>query len=73
MVLTPVLEKILSEHNELFPDDWLLQLEGLEILKQKNLSPSLAMKVEMRLREIGHRKPTVKGPIEDGLRWIMVP
>lgn len=51
-----------------FPNDWLLCVEILEVLKDSNLFPKATADVEQYLTELKVRKPEYTKLIEDGIR-----
>ncbi len=62
------LQHIFSDGQRNFPNDWLLAIEVLEILKDINLYPAITTEVEAYLNDLKLRKPEYKKLIEDGIR-----
>lgn len=61
------LEKVLEDHNTAFPEDWLLSLEALELLKARAANSSLIPKLEERLMALSQKDKNTEAVIRDGL------
>lgn len=65
--LTNALEKVLSSHQEMFPDDWLLSLEALELVLSRAPQSPLKTQLEQELSRLARKDEKTKGLIQDGL------
>ncbi|KYG66331.1 phenylalanine 4-monooxygenase [Bdellovibrio bacteriovorus] len=61
------LEKVLNTHNTAFPEDWLLSLEALELLKARAANSSLIPKLEEKLNALSKKDKNTEAVIRDGL------
>lgn len=61
------LESVLSSHHETFPEDWLLSLEALELLKARAPQSSLISSLEARLTALAQKDKNTAAVIRDGL------
>ena len=69
------LEKLISIHDKEFPNDWLLRLEAVELLKltdemSPNTSSALYKKLNADLEALKKLGTETKGMIEDGLKLL---
>ncbi len=53
-----------------YPEDWLLSLEILEILRERGIDPALQRAIVERLRAVGRSREGLSKLIEDGLRLL---
>lgn len=65
--LTTELQKILSAHREVFPEDWLLILEALELIKARAANSPFRNDLEQALAALAKKDAKTQGLIEDGL------
>lgn len=65
--LLPKITMILQKH---FPDDWLLNIEILELLQTTYSNKKLGNHIKEFLNELRQRKPQLKKLIEDGIKLI---
>ena len=65
--LVQELRKVLKAHQDLFPEDWLLILEGLELLKARGNDSAFLKELEQNLNHLAVRDEKTKGLISDGL------
>lgn len=56
-----------------YPDDWLLPLEVLEILRERKIEPALQERIEGRLRALAESREDLSKRIADGLRLLANP
>lgn len=61
------LNQILETHLSLFPDDWLLVLEAIELAQSRLTDPTLALNLEKYLNQYIETHPDKKVVVEDGL------
>jgi phenylalanine-4-hydroxylase len=64
------LRSVLTSGFAEFPADWLLQLEGLEIVTNKGQDKNLPLEIQGRLQTMSHQNPSLVGPINDGLKLV---
>lgn len=65
--LTQPLEKVINAHRDIFPQDWLLFLEALEILNARAPQSTLKKHIEEDLARLSQKNEKTKGLIQDGL------
>jgi phenylalanine-4-hydroxylase len=65
--LQKALEKVLETHNASFPEDWLLSLEALELLKSRATTSNLVPKLEEKLANLAKKDKNTEAVIRDGL------
>ncbi|WII72516.1 aromatic amino acid hydroxylase [Bdellovibrio sp. 22V] len=65
--LSSALEKILKEHKEIAPQDWLLLMEALELVKARDPQSSLKSQLEEDLALLAKKDEKTRGLIHDGL------
>lgn len=65
--LHQALEKVLATHNIAFPEDWLLSLEALELLKARAANSSLIPQLENKLLALSKKDKNTEAVIRDGL------
>lgn len=65
--LINALEKVVDAHRAIFPADWLLFLEALEIVNVRAPHSSLKKQLEMDLASLSEKSEKNKGLIHDGL------
>lgn len=65
--LVKELHKVLTAHQEIFPEDWLLTLEGLELVKARGIGSAFLKELEQKLHQLASRDEKTKGLINDGL------
>ena len=65
---TDVIKGVLTQLNKDFPKDWLLRLEILEVLNEKNLLPELEDTIHTDLRRLANNRSELKSLIENGLQ-----
>ncbi|WP_413612694.1 aromatic amino acid hydroxylase [Bdellovibrio sp. HCB-110] len=65
--LTKALEKVVDAHRTIFPTDWLLFLEALEIVNVRAPHSPLKKQLEMDLANLSEQSEKNKGLIHDGL------
>jgi phenylalanine-4-hydroxylase len=65
--LEKALEKVLNTHNSAFPEDWLLSLESLELLKARAANSSLIPSLEEKLKTLAKKDKNTEAVIRDGL------
>lgn len=65
--LEQALTEVFTEHEKKFPKDWLLSIEGLELLKNRCETSDLITKIEAQLRDLSRADASKKEIIEDGL------
>lgn len=61
-------QKMLKSHGQDFPQDWLLQIEILELLKSRSGQAGLIAELEKSLRERAQRDEKVRNVVSQGLR-----
>lgn len=65
--LSTGLETVLKSHKELFPEDWLLLLESLELIQNRVPQSVLKTQLEKDLSRLSEKDEKTKGLIQDGL------
>nr|BFD64407.1 aromatic amino acid hydroxylase [Bdellovibrio sp. HM001] len=65
--LTTTLEKLLTEHKTVAPQDWLLYLEALELVLARAPQSSLKTQLEKDLSQLASKDEKTSGLIADGL------
>lgn len=65
--LTATLEKLLTEHKTVAPQDWLLYLEALELVLSRAPQSSLKTQLEKDLSQLASKDEKTSGLIADGL------
>lgn len=68
--LTSALEKIMNSHRSNFPEDWLLLLEAMELLVNRDSQSVLKNKISEDLTRIASIDEKTKGLIQDGLSLV---
>lgn len=65
--LTQALDKVLKDHREKFPEDWLLFLEALELFSARAPQSPLKAQVEQDLSRLAAKNAKTYSLIQDGL------
>ncbi|XGC80541.1 aromatic amino acid hydroxylase [Bdellovibrio bacteriovorus] len=73
VALTQALEQVMAEHQEFFHEEWLLNLEALELINARAKDSVLKAKLEKELSRLSQRDEKTKGLIEEGLALVGVP
>lgn len=61
------LQKILSAHRDVFPEDWLLILEAIELIKARAANTPYLNDLEQALADLAKKDAKIQGLITDGL------
>ncbi|WP_413558865.1 aromatic amino acid hydroxylase [Bdellovibrio sp. HCB209] len=61
------LSEVLANHDKEFPQDWLLRLEALEVIKARASSSALHAKLEKDLQALAGKDEQTKNLIQDGI------
>nr|WP_295902616.1 aromatic amino acid hydroxylase [uncultured Bdellovibrio sp.] len=65
--LVKSLEKVIDAHRAIFPNDWLLFMEALEIVNARAPQSPLKKQLELDLASLSEKDEKTKGLIHDGL------
>ncbi|MGZ3791864.1 MAG: aromatic amino acid hydroxylase [Bdellovibrio sp.] len=68
--VTKSLEKVISSHRELFPEDWLLLLESLELVENCDPQSKLISDIRSFLSRLAEKDEKTKGLIQDGIALV---
>ncbi|MGZ3774962.1 MAG: aromatic amino acid hydroxylase [Pseudobdellovibrionaceae bacterium] len=70
IALSEKLKSILNSHRELFPEDWLLPLEALELIHNRDPKSILKDDIQKDFLRLSQRDEKTKGLIQDGLTQV---
>lgn len=65
--LTKELNVVLNAHQKLFPEDWLLLLESLELIQNRDPQSTLKNQLQKDLFDLSKKDEKTQGLIQDGL------
>ncbi|UOF00739.1 aromatic amino acid hydroxylase [Bdellovibrio reynosensis] len=71
--LSQAIEQVMADHQEFFHEEWLLNLEALELIHARAKDSALKAKLENELSRLSQRDEKTKGLIDEGLALVGVP